>query len=423
MRAYEFTNILLEYNRNITLQNKRIRDGIIREYLKTKYPSGNIPSEMSDPQKINEILNFIMSEIEKIKVPGASNNYYTPWFAKNYADGNFDSKNGPFMSDSIRFLEAFHNYKNKDWFPSESKDILKFTPDSLRSFIENLKVPEANVEDKGKSKVIINNENLRLIQLLDKNAAIYYGRGTNPRWCTSYTNSENKFDEYNNLGDLYVLLPNNPKYNGEKYQLYFLRGKVDFNSYLRDEITNDKNKQIVMSIFYNQIKDSEFREFLLEKRPELKESILIESRDNVKKLWDGISEWYKVRFDSLAEDEPYNSEGLMKFWTDYTENGNQYINVIMEYIKDYVVSHDEDFKSTFLYVVWKSAAIDYLNNWVNDYPKLSIIRSSVLSVLERRPDIFNLNNLSDHDKYLLKRDIFYPEIKVGEYSIGKLYTR
>ena len=54
------------------------------------------------------------------------------------------------------------------------------------------------------------------------NAACYYGQGT--RWCTA-ADSNNMFDRYNQDGDMYILIPTKPKYEGEKYQVHPASGQ------------------------------------------------------------------------------------------------------------------------------------------------------------------------------------------------------
>uniref|UniRef100_A0A6C0JU29 Leucine-rich repeat domain-containing protein n=1 Tax=viral metagenome TaxID=1070528 RepID=A0A6C0JU29_9ZZZZ len=51
-----------------------------------------------------------------------------------------------------------------------------------------------------------------------KEASCYYGQGT--KWCTASTKSSNMFDTYNKDGPLYIIVPKDPKKEGEKYQMH-----------------------------------------------------------------------------------------------------------------------------------------------------------------------------------------------------------
>ena len=54
---------------------------------------------------------------------------------------------------------------------------------------------------------------------LYERASIYYGQGT--RWCTAATASANYYEDYTRSAPLFIVIPRHPKYQGEKYQLWF----------------------------------------------------------------------------------------------------------------------------------------------------------------------------------------------------------
>ena len=47
--------------------------------------------------------------------------------------------------------------------------------------------------------------------------AIHLGQGT--KWCTVARN-KNMFDTYNKYGPMYIVVPKDPMYPGEKYQIH-----------------------------------------------------------------------------------------------------------------------------------------------------------------------------------------------------------
>jgi hypothetical protein len=75
------------------------------------------------------------------------------------------------------------------------------------------------LDDRGEDRVVAKTDEVRVIQPLDEKAACYYGQGT--RWCTAATQGMNFFERYNRRGPLYIFLPANPEYTGEKYQIHF----------------------------------------------------------------------------------------------------------------------------------------------------------------------------------------------------------
>lgn len=50
-------------------------------------------------------------------------------------------------------------------------------------------------------------------------ASCYYGQNT--KWCTAATDGNNMFSHYARDGNLYIIIPKNPAYDGEKYQVHF----------------------------------------------------------------------------------------------------------------------------------------------------------------------------------------------------------
>jgi len=90
--------------------------------------------------------------------------------------------------------------------------------------------------EKGKSDIIYQDSQFRLIELHDEKAACYYGQGT--KWCTAATKGDNMFDEYKKEGPVFVLLVKNPRYKGEKYQFRF------FPDFL---IANEKDEELSLS--------------------------------------------------------------------------------------------------------------------------------------------------------------------------------
>lgn len=53
-------------------------------------------------------------------------------------------------------------------------------------------------------------------------ASCYYGQNT--KWCTAATDGGNMFQQYVRSGNLYIIIPKNPSYDGEKYQVHFQSG-------------------------------------------------------------------------------------------------------------------------------------------------------------------------------------------------------
>lgn len=415
MRYFEFSkNILLEYDRLgiLNKNNKSLRNNIVNRYYQNTYPHNTVPDNiLNDPNSADKIIDKVMSTIESVKIPNVPDNYYAEWFAVNYAKGYLTNMSD--FTEMIRFLEAFHQYKDKSWFPKDSKNIFMFTPDSLSEFINNLVIPEKPVISKGKSQVIIDNENYRLILLLDKDAAIYYGRGTNPRWCTSYTTSENLFDDYNDNGELYVLLPKKPKHVNEKYQIYFRTGMTVGPA---NEIANESNKKLPESLFIKQINDPDITKFMLEMDPRIRRFALLQP-ENIDKVWKLISMWYRPKFEEFEEEHPEYKEYLINFWKMISDLDAE------EMITDFITRGDkEDINITFIGEIWSQ----YARYLVRQDPKANKdIVEIVLDIFneDHKPIIIDKNNVDEWEKRYLQPNSkirFRKRFELDNFMIGNI---
>lgn len=168
------------------------------------------------------------------------NKKYVPWIAREYGLGNIQmledlpmmrsyldlfekSKNKNDFKDYIKkktdyLVNVQGNQKLKDMTYEKFKNIYNLTAKIFSFYMTNYQ-PTVELKDKGNSETVYEDDDIRVIVPNDEQAACYYGQGT--QWCTASTRTENRFDHYNRMGPLYIILPKNPKYNGEKYQLHF----------------------------------------------------------------------------------------------------------------------------------------------------------------------------------------------------------
>lgn len=100
----------------------------------------------------------------------------------------------------------------------------------IDKYKDQLKEEEKQVS-KNTAVEIYNDGQIRIIQPTTMEDACYYGQST--KWCTAAKN-DNMFDYYNKKGPLYIIIPKNPRYKDEKYQLSF-----DTNQFM-----NEKDEQV-----------------------------------------------------------------------------------------------------------------------------------------------------------------------------------
>jgi hypothetical protein len=240
MRARQF--ILKEYSREKTATvfgNKLIAAltndkshvlsgtalGTARAYLQQK---AKVDSPVEDNNK-TVIINDIMQTLEN--ADPTQNKEYMQWLAKVYA--NQGVKMEDLLSRGRNALEVYNTYKLKKVLPPEYRDIGRISFNDLEGLAQNPDLRQAlaakqeqeaaKTMPRGDAETVFENDKVRVIHPKDQAAACYYGQGT--RWCTAATGGNNYFDNYNRGGPMYILLPKQPKYEGEKYQLHFESGQ------------------------------------------------------------------------------------------------------------------------------------------------------------------------------------------------------
>ena len=323
-----FREILKEYNQAKTAQvfgNKLVAAlasdnsshfqaplGTCRNYLRQK---DKIGSEV-DEQNKQIIIKDILTAIEQ--ADPTPNKEYTQWLAKCYA--NEAQKIEDITSKGTDWLKTYHQFKVKKILPDNLRNIANFKFSQLYDIIANDElnakldaIENAPSKDKGTAQVVFDNSLVRIIVPNDEAAACYYGQGT--RWCTA-AKSNNMYDNYARDGDLYILLPKQPKYDGEKYQLHFASGQFmdEGDSPISDMIAllTGRFGDDVMTFFFN-------------KEPMIKQWIVVTPAEILQPLLDQIAELalehiHEQLTEWEMEDDHWYNELIAQGYTD--ENGD-----------------------------------------------------------------------------------------------------
>jgi hypothetical protein len=138
-----------------------------------------------------------------------------------------------------------------------------FEKPGLEDLIDKYKdqLEKEEVETSNTAVQVYNGDTIRIIQPTTEADACYYGQST--RWCTAAKN-DNMFDYYNNLGPLYIIIPNNPSFKDEKYQISF-EGKQymdeqDEEVKLEDLVAMFPEIKIGLQKYFLPLKDSDFND-------------------------------------------------------------------------------------------------------------------------------------------------------------------
>lgn len=225
-----FESILIEYNREktaATFGNKLLKAlmkdrSMLPTGLKSAHSYLNQTEKEQKPIGPNErqaILTELLGVIEH--ADPTQHKEYTQWLVKCYANEGIILED--IISKGKDWLEVYNEMKIRKILPAEYRNIMNFKFNDLHNIVINQELvsklqSQSQEIDKGSSKVVLDTDKVRIIVAEDEKAACYYGQGTT--WCTAAKNN-NMYNYYAKHGNLYILLPKQPTYDGEKYQIHF----------------------------------------------------------------------------------------------------------------------------------------------------------------------------------------------------------
>jgi len=217
MRYREF---LFEYNRDITKKN--FGEKLLMALKKERPKDANF-NLLDDPAGRQQLIDDFIKQLED--ADPTPNKEYVQWMARKYTDPRNLVKFEDYIGQLPEYLAKFHKLKQRRMIENPRNDINRYdnVPDFMNVIDEYPDPVKPEDRDKGQAKVFYEDNDLRIIVPQDKAAACYYGQGT--RWCTASTVGINQFERYNRFGPLYIVIPKNPTYNGQKYQFSFPYGQ------------------------------------------------------------------------------------------------------------------------------------------------------------------------------------------------------
>ena len=160
---------------------------------------------------------------------------YAKWLLNLYKNGNLKLED---LYKAEQYLPVFDKLYKSNKLQNRNLNAYKSLPDMydvVEPYLEKKSISKSDEKrdiKEGGSEKIYEDENWLLIHIKTKEAAIYYGKGT--QWCTASTESKNYFDYYNSEGPLYVLFD---KLNNKKYQFHKKSG----------QFVNENDRQIDVS--------------------------------------------------------------------------------------------------------------------------------------------------------------------------------
>lgn len=320
MRAREF---LVEYNRPQTISQSGEKllialsndKGNLEGNLQAKrelWKNDKTGDAPAPPNLQNNLINELIDSIEG--GDPTQNKEYTRWLVKVYALGGIKLED--IRSKVADWLGVYDQLKRKKKLSPESADIMRLSVQDLASIAtnpENIKLlgevkPKVN---RGEYHEIFHNGQVRIIVPLDQTAACYYGNGT--KWCTA-GNSNNQFSNYSRSGKLYIFIPKNPEYDGEKYQFHF-----ESASFMDEE---DQPVEDWVEFLHTRFGD--LMPFFMEQEPSIKKMLRLADDEVIKQ---GIEKIKQITMDYYINDKlsEWETEDFDNYYGEYLESEG-YVN-------------------------------------------------------------------------------------------------
>lgn len=208
MRHYEF---IFEYSRDKTIQNwgQKMWQRISKDPdmpQKTR--------DVTDPDEQMRAVAYYLDRLER--ADPTKNKQYVQNLIKFYIAGE---RLEDLQSTAVDYLTKFHTLKNKKQIKPPRSDLNRYADfGDFANVMDEYPDPTDKAEkDRGDANEVYRDANVRIITPNDQAAACYYGQGT--RWCTAADNN-NMFNQYNEEGPMYILIPTKAQSDGEKYQIH-----------------------------------------------------------------------------------------------------------------------------------------------------------------------------------------------------------
>ena len=439
----KINQIIQEYRRDVTLQNMGDR---LLTRLGQEKPS-TIPAELDganmliyyaqDPESLGNGKRFsvldqfptvtpanVQEVLQQLRQPildkileyfeardPTKTKTYVPWLLRSWVN---EPKGR--MEDMNRgdLLGLYQSAKNRNIIRPEHRDINKFkTYGEFENTIRSSYSEEDLMSDaerkqreqaaKGQAEQVYEDPTVRVIHPQDEAAACYYGQGT--QWCTAATRGNNMFDRYNRNGPMFIFIPKNPQYEGEKYQVHLSSG----------QLMNEQDSEVTPDELRERFPN--FSEIIKKLDPENADSI-VEFADPklLKRLADEILDYANEKMWDII----YDWESEDDYWRDYqAKEAKKKGYVDSEGNVDWDQVHEDDDLND--YLAWNYDANDFVgdvrsfNDWSgnqwktfvidvqNDYDqsgfaKMDDFEYAVAEALDEKSSMNSMKSITDYIK-------------------------
>jgi hypothetical protein len=423
MRARQF---IFEYNQAATAN--RFGDKLLQTAKKDPSPEiSTVYNLLHDRKELdpNTKTNALISIMQAIEgADPTKNKEYTVFLAKMYANGGWGARIEDLESKVKPALEKFHLLKLKKKIPAPRNDIMRYA--DLADFVavvDEYPDPEEKQQvDKGSAETVFENDKVRIVIPRDQNAACYYGQGT--RWCTASKTSTNYYNSYSKDGDLYILLPKQPKYDGEKYQLHFASG----------QFMNEEDYQVDNIVELLDMRFGNLVDFFREREPQINDWLVFTPDEMLEPLIGKIKTAVSDHVHEIVNDWEHQDD----YWWDYLrKEGYVYPEGHPE---EGDIDWDKVSDADLTYTDWNYDAADYISRIVGavdltpnevkelaqdigDYDYANRGIDDLDAILAYAIEQTNNRNEGDGGVAEWLHDHLYVKKRDGQWDVSLLYTQ
>jgi hypothetical protein len=162
-------------------------------------------------QKFDNALDIVKYIADKTLPPQDPSPNYTKKIINWYINGQFKLEDVSRVQGYMtRFVEVKNKLAQKNINDYKNvEDLLNALKQIENSDVQSKTAAKKEIKSTGATK-LVDTPNFKVIIPLTQEASCEYGAGT--EWCTAATKSENRFDQYNSQGKLYIIIAGNRKF-------------------------------------------------------------------------------------------------------------------------------------------------------------------------------------------------------------------
>lgn len=301
------------------------------------------------------------------------NKKYSLWIATRISNKDPDlvqlldeSKSASMIAVVNNVLKYFDTLKNNRKISGADADINKYKTfkelaEKTESFPEEefisnkSKKRDIAKEMQKQAELFLSTPEYTVIIPKTEEASCYYGQNT--KWCTAATGGDNMFNSYSRNGNLYIIIPKNPSYDGEKYQVHF--NPVTMMNELDDEVEFETMLEKFPEFFEKAAEAGELED---------SDYVIFMKKEVKQRMIDNFNDFINQTAYDIEQDAEQNDEGYTEYIASEYKDEDGEVDWERGYEEMPYSEYNDEFKW------WHSKLDDYkfsdlseLSEWLKQY--------------------------------------------------------